>query len=228
MTTPQPRPRDTFRSQRRKRHRSCNPSSNNTDSGRASNRATAMMTTTMTENVKKRSGMGEVNMKSLEEERIQSEGRAVDSKAEDKNYEYLPHTADIQLHSWGPTLSSALSSLVVSMFGYMTDLNLVTPTDSGPTSGGREIVVKGHDLHTMVFTLLDEWLYRFHNEGFVAGEVEVYDVDEVKGECRTKGKGEVFDMKRHKQGTEVKAITYSNMQVVKAKGKVDVYVIIDI
>ena len=41
-----------------------------------------MMTTTMTENVKKRSGMGEVNMKSLEEERIQSEGRAVDSKAE--------------------------------------------------------------------------------------------------------------------------------------------------
>lgn len=41
-------------------------------------------------------------------------------------YEYLDHTADVQLHAWGPTLVSALEHLVPCMFNYMTDLNRVT------------------------------------------------------------------------------------------------------
>ena len=81
----------------------------------------------------------------------------------------------------------------------------------------------------MVFTFLDEWLYRFHNEGFVAKSVSVYDLDESSWKCKTKGSGEIFSIKKHPQGTEVKAITYSNMQVNKRKdGIVDIYVIIDI
>ena len=40
--------------------------------------------------------------------------------------------------------------------------------------------------------------------------------------------GEVFNLDKHPQGTEVKAITYSNMQIHKKDDRVDVYVIIDI
>jgi SHS2 domain-containing protein len=116
------------------------------------------------------------------------------------------------------------------MFGYMTDLNLITE-GQGEQEGGKEITVKGNPnnpLDTLVFTFLDEWLYRFHSTGFICTSVEVYSINEVEGTCKTRGKGEVFDMKVHKQGTEVKAITYSNLQVEKKEGRVDVYVIIDI
>jgi SHS2 domain-containing protein len=40
--------------------------------------------------------------------------------------------------------------------------------------------------------------------------------------------GEVFDLAKHPQGTEVKAITYSNMQIHHDKPRKDVYVIVDI
>jgi SHS2 domain-containing protein len=40
--------------------------------------------------------------------------------------------------------------------------------------------------------------------------------------------GEQWDPKRHPQGTEVKAITYSNMQIIDEPDKHEVYVIVDI
>jgi SHS2 domain-containing protein len=40
--------------------------------------------------------------------------------------------------------------------------------------------------------------------------------------------GEPFDLKKHPQGTEVKAITYSAMQIVQNPEKFEIFVIIDI
>lgn len=40
--------------------------------------------------------------------------------------------------------------------------------------------------------------------------------------------GEEFQIGKHPQGSEVKAITYSNMQVHENEGKCEVFVIIDI
>jgi SHS2 domain-containing protein len=40
--------------------------------------------------------------------------------------------------------------------------------------------------------------------------------------------GEEFQIGKHPQGSEVKAITYSNMQVHDNEGKCEVFVIIDI
>lgn len=38
----------------------------------------------------------------------------------------------------------------------------------------------------------------------------------------------VWRSHRHPQGTEIKAITYSNMQIHEKEGRADVYVIVDI
>lgn len=40
--------------------------------------------------------------------------------------------------------------------------------------------------------------------------------------------GDIFDLAKHTCGTEIKAITYSNMQIHESDEKVDLFVIVDI
>lgn len=58
--------------------------------------------------------------------------------------------------------------------------------------------------------------------------VKIIEFDEVNFTIRAEGHGETFDLSKHPQGTEVKAITYSNMQIYNTTDKHECYVIIDI
>lgn len=40
-------------------------------------------------------------------------------------YEYLDHTADVQIHTWGRTTSEAFEQAAVAMFAYMTEIDKV-------------------------------------------------------------------------------------------------------
>ena len=128
-------------------------------------------------------------------------------------YEYLDHTADVQLHSWGIDLPSALEQLAVAMFGYMTRLPSIALDERTSDKVASHVVARGHDLHSMVFAFLDEWLFVFHDTGFVAREVEIVQFDRECWQITSRGRGEIMNLDKHPQGTEVKAITYSNMQI---------------
>ena len=58
--------------------------------------------------------------------------------------------------------------------------------------------------------------------------VKILEFDKEKFTIKARGVGEPFQLGKHPQGTEVKAITYSNMQIRSAGDKNDLYVIIDI
>jgi SHS2 domain-containing protein len=114
------------------------------------------------------------------------------------------------------------------MFNYMTDIETVE-IDGAAT---RSITAEGHDLHSLIFSFLDEWLFVFSTEGLVVKEAHVIELvcggDDGVFRCRCVGHGEQFDLAKHPQGTEIKAITYSNMQVHETKERTDLYVIVDI
>lgn len=57
-------------------------------------------------------------------------------------------------------------------------------------------------------------------------QIEVFDTTAFK--IKAKGFGEEFQLGKHPQGTEVKAITFSNMQIHENEGKCEVFVILDI
>jgi len=119
---------------------------------------------------------------------------------------------------------------------YMTEINLVTiDTAKAPA----ESEVQGEDLESLLYSFLEEMLYLWQtfSEGdyFIFKKVEITDMS-LGPEYKVKFKayGELFDLKKHPQGTEVKAITYSAMQVVpkekntKNPNLAEIYVIIDI
>lgn len=58
--------------------------------------------------------------------------------------------------------------------------------------------------------------------------VEIVKFDRENWKIEARGYGEVYDKTKHVAGTEVKAITYSAMQIIEKEDKAEVYVIVDI
>uniref|UniRef100_A0ABK0M4H6 Protein archease n=1 Tax=Rattus norvegicus TaxID=10116 RepID=A0ABK0M4H6_RAT len=111
-----------------------------------------------------------------------------------RKYEYLDHTADVQLHAWGDTLEEAFEQCAMAMFGYMTDTGTVEPLQT------VEVETQGDDLQSLLFHFLDEWLYRFSaDEYFIPREVKVLNIDQKNFKLRSIGWGEEFSLSKHPQ-----------------------------
>lgn len=125
-------------------------------------------------------------------------------------FEYLDHTADVQLHSWGSSLEEAFENSAIAMFGYMTELSSVSIDESM----SFEFEAKGHDMQSLLYAFLDEMLFAFSTEPFMCcRDVRITHFDRVNFKITAVGRGEPFDLSKHPQGTEVKAITYCAMQI---------------
>jgi SHS2 domain-containing protein len=144
------------------------------------------------------------------------------------DYEYLDHTADIQLHSWGDSFEQAVKLQVLAMFGYTTKLSLVEIDEEASKLHASDILAEGHDIHSLVFAFLQEWLTVFHETGFVVRELTDFRLDRQLWQIQCSGRGEVYNPAKHTQGTEVKAITYSNLTINETEERCDIFVIVDI
>lgn len=115
------------------------------------------------------------------------------------------------------------------MFDYMTELGTVEIVQS------VEIEAAGSDLNNLLYKFLDELLFTFSVEPFLTCRklvITEFNVNVVEGEDMTlkcKCYGEEFQLGKHPQGTEVKAITYASMQIIdEPDKKKEIFVIIDI
>ncbi|KAL7667362.1 hypothetical protein ACOME3_010823 [Neoechinorhynchus agilis] len=143
-------------------------------------------------------------------------------------YEYLDHTADVQLHGWGSSVKEAFEQCGLAMFAYMT-----TDIDSVEMLETREISVEEDDMLNLLYHFLDELLFLFCCEPFFIGRrIQITEFDKQTFKLKARVYGEEFQIGKHPQGTEVKAITYSKMEIVdnedNGKGDSHVYAIIDI
>lgn len=124
-------------------------------------------------------------------------------------------------------MQEAFEQCGIAMFGYMTELPSVEIKQSA------EIEAEGHDLESLLFHFLDELLFLFCCEpNLICSNLKISEFKMEGEEYRIKCKcyGEEFQLGKHPQGTEVKAITYSAMHIVNEPdlGKFEVFVIIDI
>ncbi|BES96001.1 unnamed protein product [Nesidiocoris tenuis] len=142
----------------------------------------------------------------------------------DIKYEYLDHTADVQLHAWGESLKEAFEQCAMAMFGYITEIDYVEIKES------QTVEAEGEDLQSLLFHFLDEFLFLFSAEpNFIPRVIRITEFNQEEFKIKAVGYGEEFVIGKHPQGADVKAITYSNMQIHPTKdGGHEVFVIIDI
>ncbi|CAN7944121.1 unnamed protein product [Ixodes hexagonus] len=92
-----------------------------------------------------------------------------------------------------------------------------------------EVLCTAEDMVGLLFHFLDELLFVFSAEPYFIGrKVKILEFDKEAFRIKARVYGEVFDLGKHPQGSEVKAITYSNMQVWDNPNQHEVFVIIDI
>lgn len=146
----------------------------------------------------------------------------------ERHFEHLDHTADIQIHAWGSTLSDAFVNAALGMIDYMVPLERIEPS--------KELVVQSSGASSMkefLFNFMQEVLYAAACEPyFMTRQIEVIEFNTTqKYSIRARLKGEHFDVKRHGgEGTEVKAITYSAMRIDEndETNMSEIWVIVDI
>jgi SHS2 domain-containing protein len=134
-------------------------------------------------------------------------------------YEYLDHTADVQLHSWAPTLKEALELVVVAMFGYITELGQVDESDELDV----QVEATGHDMDSLLYSLMDEFLFQFCTEYSVCKRVEIVTFDRENWKIVARGFGETYDKKKHVPGEKqcLQLICKSEKQIKRHRNQSD-------
>ena len=143
----------------------------------------------------------------------------------DAGFRFLEHTADVRVHSWGKSLENAFEQ---TAYGLMTT---ITPNlEKISLEIEKEIKIEAEDKEALLFDFLSEFLFIFDVEELVFKEIKVQSINlvEKRYELSAILKGEVFNKDKHEIGTEVKAITYSFLEINEDKDKVEIKMVFDI
>lgn len=141
-----------------------------------------------------------------------------------KQYEYLEHTADAKFRAYGNTLEEVFENAALAMFNIMIDTSKV----SGEMAKG--ICLNSPDLESLLVDWLSELLYIFEVDEVVFWKFRVEEIREVEGEYSIKAQafGERFERGSHPFETDIKAVTYNQLEVSKTEEGWEAQVVVDI
>ncbi len=140
-------------------------------------------------------------------------------------FEFRDHTADVQVRSWGPSLEEAFSQTAYSLMATITpDLKKITPKIE------KKITIKAEDKEALLFDFLSEFLYIFDVDELVFSQIYVSKIEKFDDNYKLQAtlKGEKFDLNKHEIGIEVKAITYSFMNIEEKHARTIIDIVFDI
>lgn len=140
-------------------------------------------------------------------------------------FEYLDHTADIRIHTWGQNVNIAFSQAVYALMEVISpDIRKIEAKIQ------RTFEIISEDLFSLLFDFLTEFLYFFDAQGLVFSKVNINDIKKINDKYYLKAEalGEIFSPNKHDIGTEVKAITYSDMEIKIKEDSCEIYIVLDI
>ena len=137
-----------------------------------------------------------------------------------KRFEILDHTADIGIVVHGENLKALFENAGEAFFRLITDLKKVRGRME------RRVNVKGESLDRLMVDWLSELLYLHDVENLLFRKFKVESVGE--GGLKAIAKGEPFHEGVHVIKTEVKAVTYHQIEVRQEKGRWRARAILDL
>jgi SHS2 domain-containing protein len=139
-------------------------------------------------------------------------------------FEFLEHTADVYVRTYGKTMEEAYENAALAMFETMTDADKVTQTQE------ETLEVEAEDEYALLYNWLEALLVKFEVENMLYSKFQIIDWKETSEGFKFKAKvwGEKFDAQKHPQKVAVKAVTYHRMVIIKERDSVVLEFILDI
>ncbi len=137
-----------------------------------------------------------------------------------KKFRLLDHTADLGILVYGKDLGELFTNAGEAFFTIITDLRRVRESTE------RIIRVDSPNLEDLMVNWLGELLYLHDVDGLL---FRSFSIDELRdGTMKARARGEAFHEERHVIKTEIKAVTYHQIQVKKEKGRWRARIIFDL
>ncbi len=130
-------------------------------------------------------------------------------------------SGDFVFDAAGNTLEELFTSCAEACFSAMTKLTKVEAADE------FSISIEGDDFEELLFNFLSELIYLKDTEKTFFSKFEV-SISEDSKSLKSLALGEKIDYDKHEIKTDVKAVTYHKMKIVRIDGGFKVRVILDL
>lgn len=137
-----------------------------------------------------------------------------------RRFRFLNHTGDLAMEVYGEGLIDLFENAGQALFHVITDPSEVEEKVA------KEIGLRYDNLETLMVDWLGELLYLHDTEGLLFRRFEVRNVSD--GHFEAKAWGEAFQEQRHEIRTEVKAVTFHQLEVKQQDGGWRATVILDL
>ena len=139
-------------------------------------------------------------------------------------FEFLEHTADTYIRTYGTTMQEAYENAALAMFETMTDSGKIAQTQE------ETMEIEAEDQYALLYNWLEALLIKFETENILYSKFQISDWKENAETFKFTAKawGEKFNPKKHPQKVGVKAVTYHRMVVIREPERVVLEFILDI
>jgi SHS2 domain-containing protein len=135
------------------------------------------------------------------------------------SFQFIDHTADVGILVIAPTLEGLFETSALAL------TELITSVDSVSCRTVRQFQFEEDEVEVLLVSWLQELLYLLETEGLIFGRFQVNLRDSL---LEASAWGEPFDPDIHTVKTEIKAVTYHQLEVVRTDRGWQAQVIFDI
>ena len=140
------------------------------------------------------------------------------------SFEFLDHMSDVYVEVQAKNISEAFEEAGKAVFETMTNIQSIEPNEK------MEIKLEAEDKEALLFDWLGELIYIFDtkNKIFSKFNLKVLKKSENKFRLNAEIFGENFNPEKHEMKMDIKAPTYSLMEIINFNERVILRFVLDI
>ena len=142
------------------------------------------------------------------------------AKLEQMSYKIIDHTADFGIHVFGSDAKALFSNAAVAMFDLITDINSLQGLEY------IDLKISGEDRADLMVNWLRETLFLWNGREMLVKTVSVASLTQQN--LSAKVAFDTYDPGRHVIKTEIKAVTYHQIQVNRTPTGWEAKIIFDV